>query len=98
MTKRYNDKYDANYKFKREMIRDKDSLVGEMASAPEDMMNEAIDKAYRELPDEERVMIDGLLNMLQNYADERGRRGFGDLSRKELLAKLGLWMKDNGVK
>ena len=92
---RYNDKYNADYKFKREIIRDKDSRVGEMASYPEGAMNEAIDKAYRELPERERVVIDGLLNMLQNFADERGRRGFGDLSRKELLVKLGLWMIDN---
>ena len=92
---RYNDKYNADYKFNREIIRDKTSRVGEMASAPEDMMNEAIDKVYRELPDDERVVIDGLLNMLQNFADKNGRRGFGDLSRKELLVKLGCWLNDN---
>ena len=92
---RYNDKYDAKYKFQREMIRDTDTRCGEMASAPESMMNDAIDKVYRELPDDERVIIDGLLNMLQNHADKRGRRGFGDLSRKELLAKLGLWLIEN---
>lgn len=95
MTTRYNDKYNADYKFRRELKRDKTSRVGEMASYPEDVMNEAIDKVYRELPDDERVIIDGMLNMLQNYADKKGRRGFGDLSRKELLVKLGLWLNDN---
>ena len=92
---RYNDKYNADYKFKRALNRDNSSRVGEMASAPEDVMNEAIDKVYRELPDDQRVIIDGMLNMLQNYADKRGRRGFGDLSRKELLVKVGLWLMDN---
>ena len=92
---RYNDKYDANYKFRRELNRDTETRCGEMASYPENMMNEAIDKVYRELPDDERVIIDGMLSMLQNYADKNGRRGFGDLSRKELLVKLGLWLNDN---
>ena len=92
---RYNDKYDANYKFRRELNRDKTSRVGEMASYPEDVMNEAIDKVYRELDEHDRVIIDGMLNMLQNFADKNGRRGFGDLSRKELLVKLGLWLNDN---
>ena len=92
---RYNDKYDANYKFRRELNRDNTSRVGEMASYPEDVMNEAIDKVYRELDEHDRVIIDGMLNMLQNYADKNGRRGFGDLSRKELLVKLGLWLNDN---
>jgi hypothetical protein len=50
---------------------------------------------YRELDEHDRVIIDGMLNMLQNFADKNGRRGFGDLSRKELLVKLGLWPKDN---
>lgn len=58
---RYNDKYDAKYKHSRTLTRDKSSRVGEMASYHEDMMNEAIDKVYRELPDNERVIIDGLL-------------------------------------
>jgi hypothetical protein len=92
---RYNDKYDANYKFRRELNRDNTSRVGEMASYPEDVMNEAIDKVYRELDEHDRVIIDGMLNMLQNFADKNGRRGFGDLSRKELLVKLGLWLNDN---
>ena len=65
---RYNDKYDANYKFRRELNRDKTSRVGEMASYPEDVMNEAIDKVYRELDEHDRVIIDGMLNMLQNFA------------------------------
>lgn len=95
MTTRYNDKYNADYKFRRELKRDKTSRVGEMASYPEDVMNEAIDKVYRSLPERERVQIDGLLNMLQNFADKNGRRGFGDLSRKELLVKLGCWLNDN---
>ena len=93
----YNDKYNAKYKFQRELNRDTDTRCGKMASYPEDMMNEAIDKVYRTLPDDQRVIIDGLLNMLQIHADKNGRRGFGDLSRKELLAKLGLWMIDNNV-
>lgn len=92
---RYNDKYNAKYKHSRELNRDKQTRCGEMATYPEDVMNESIDKVYRELPDHERVIIDGMLNMLQNYADKNGRRGFGDLSRKELLAKLGLWLIDN---
>ena len=95
MTKSYNDKYNAEYKFMRELSRDTETRCGEMASYPENMMNEAIDKVYRELPDDERVIIDGLLSMLQNYADKNGRRGFGDLSCKELLVKLGLWLNDN---
>ena len=92
---RYNDKYNADYKFKRALNRDNSSRVGEMASYPEDTMNEAIDNVYRNLPDDERVIIDGMLNMLQNFADKNGRRGFGDLSRKELLVKLGCWLNDN---
>ena len=92
---RYNDKYDAAYKFNRMLNRDSDTRCGEMASYPEDMMNAAIDQVYRELPDDERVIIDGLLSMLQNFADKNGRRGFGDLSRKELLVKLGLFLSDN---
>ena len=92
---RYNDKYDADYKFRREMNRDKTTLVGEMASAPANMMNDAIETAYQNLEPHDRVIIDGMLSMLQNYADERGRRGFGDMSRKELLVKVGLWMFDN---
>jgi len=92
---RYNDKYNADYKFKREMIRDKSSLVGEMASYNEQDMNEAIEATYQKLEPHDRVIIDGLLNMLQNYADKRGRRGFGDMSRKELLVKVGLWLNDN---
>ena len=95
MTKSYNDKYNAEYKFMRELSRDTETRCGEMASYPENMMNEAIDKVYRELSDDERVIIDGMLSMLQNYADKKGRRGFGDLSRKELLVKLGLWLNDN---
>ena len=92
---RYNDKYNADYKFKRALNSDNSSRVGEMASYPEDAMKEAIDNVYRNLPDDERVIIDGMLNMLQNFADKRGRRGFGDLSRKELLVKLGCWLNDN---
>ena len=91
----YNDKYNADYKFKREMRRDTTSLVGEMASANEHLMNEAIETAYQNLEPHDRVIIDGMLNMLQNYADKNGRRGFGDMSRKELLVKVGLWMVDN---
>jgi len=95
----YNDKYNADYKFKREMRRDTTSLVGEMASANEHLMNEAIETAYQNLEPHDRVIIDGMLSILQNYADERGRRGFGDgfgdMSRKELLVKVGLWMVDN---
>ena len=92
---RYNDKYNAEYKFERELIRDKKSRVGEMASYNEQDMNEAIDKVYQNLEPHDRVIIDGLLNMLQNFADKRGRRGFGDMSRKELLVKVGLWLNDH---
>ena len=92
-----NDQYNAEYKYKREFLRDKDTLVGEMASAPESDMNDAIEKAYQKLSDKERVVIDGLLYMLQQHAEKRGRRGFGDMSRKELLVKLGLFFIDNGV-
>jgi len=91
---RYNDKYNADYKFKREMYRDKTTLVGEMAGYDEQDMNEAIEATYQKLEPHDRVIIDGMLNMLQNYADERGRRGFGDMSRKELLVKLGLWLAE----
>ena len=93
----YNDKYNAKYKYQRELNRDTDTRCGKMASYPEDMMNEAIDKVYRNLPDDQRVIIDGLLNMLQIHADKNGRLGFGDLSRKELLVKLGLFLIDNKV-
>ena len=51
---RHNDKYNAEYKFRRELNRDTDTRCGEMASYPEDMMNETIDKVYRELRSEER--------------------------------------------
>ena len=72
---RYNDKYDANYKFRRELNRDKTSRVGEMASYPEDVMNEAIDKVYRELDEHDRVIIDGMLNMLQTSQTRTGGAG-----------------------
>ncbi len=70
----------------------------EFAGAEREDMTFACQRAYDQLDDREQCALDKIMVDLESAM--RARRptgqGLGQQSRLELLAKLGLWLKDRG--
>lgn len=70
----------------------------EFTEADEHRMKSACKKAYEHLSVRDQMRIDLIRDDLERSmrGKHRGGKGMGELSSLELLAKLGLWLKDRG--
>lgn len=82
----------------KKQSQNKTNHLAEFAMAPEDVMKEALIATFENLSPEEKSTVEALVKELDTAVKSKHPtgKGFGIKSELELLAKTGLWLKDNG--